>query len=181
MLYRVSPEPVRAFEPNRILKITPDFLDNVVRQVIEAGFDLLSMDEVLERLAARRSARPFACFTLVDGYRDNLEYALPVFKRYGAPFTVYVPTDYMDGTGGLWWLTLKRAIEASDSFRVMIDGAERRFDTATVAAKDFAYAEIYWRLRRIPEEPSRKAIAKIAADCGLHADALCRELTMNWD
>jgi peptidoglycan/xylan/chitin deacetylase (PgdA/CDA1 family) len=117
MLYRVSPEPVRAFEPNRILKITPDFLDNVVRQVIEAGFDLLSMDEVLERLAARRSARPFACFTLVDGYRDNLEYALPVFKRYGAPFTVYVPTDYMDGTGGLWWLTLKRAIEASDCIR----------------------------------------------------------------
>ncbi len=119
MLHRVSPEPVRAFEPNRILKITPDFLDNVVRRAIEAGIDLLSMDEVPERLAARRSARPFACFTLVDGYRDNLEYALPIFKRYGARFTVYVPTDYMDGKGDLWWLTLKHAIEASDSIRVM--------------------------------------------------------------
>jgi peptidoglycan/xylan/chitin deacetylase (PgdA/CDA1 family) len=138
MLHRVSPEPVRAFEANRILKITPDFLDNVVRQVIKAGFDLLSMDVVTERLAARRSGRPFACFTLDDGYRDNLEYELPVFKRYGAPFTFYVATDYMDGKGDLCWLMLERAIEASDSIRVLMDGAERRFDTATVAAKDFA-------------------------------------------
>jgi hypothetical protein len=95
MLHRVSPEPVRAFEPNRILKITPDFLDNVVLRVIEAGIDLLSMDDVPERLAARRSARPFACFTLVDGYRDNLEYALPVFMRYGAPSrSTFRPTTW---------------------------------------------------------------------------------------
>ena len=40
MLHRVTPEPVREFEPNRILKVTPEFLDNVVRQVTEAGFDL---------------------------------------------------------------------------------------------------------------------------------------------
>lgn len=181
MLHRVTPEPVREFEPNRILKVTPEFLDNVVRQVTEAGFDLLSLDELPERLAGGPGRRPFACFTLDDGYRDNVEYALPVFKRYGAPFTVYVPTDYMDGKGDLWWLMLERVIEVSNSVSVVIEGAERQFDTQTVAAKEFAYAEIYWWLRRIPEAEARETVATLAARCGLDGDALCREMMMNWD
>lgn len=181
MLHRVTPEPVRSFEPNRILKVTPDFLDNVIRQVMEAGFDLLAIDEVPERLAHGGGKRPFAVFTLDDGYRDNLQYALPIFQRYGAPFTVYVPTDYMDGKGDLWWLMLERVIDAAHRVTVRMDGCERHFDTPTIAAKEFAYSEIYWWLRRLPEEEARGVVAQLAAARGLDGNALCRELIMNWD
>lgn len=181
MLHRVTPEPVKPFEPNRILKVTPHFLDDVIGQVVEAGFDLLSMDDVPERLARRSGQRPFAVFTLDDGYRDNLQYALPVFSRHAAPFTVYVPTDYMDGKGDLWWLMLERVIDGADRITVCMDGRERHFDTASVAGKTFAYTEIYWWLRSLPEDKARKVVAEIATARGLDGDALCREMMMNWD
>lgn len=181
MLHRVTPEPVRAFEPNRILKVTPAFLESVIRQVMEAGFDFLTMDEVPARLADMRPSRPFACFTLDDGYRDNLEHALPVFRRFGVPFTVYVPGDYADGRGDLWWLMLERVIQTSDVVNVTMNGAKRTFETATTVAKELAYEEIYWWLRAMPELDARRILAALAAERGFNSDALCRELVMDWD
>lgn len=181
MLHRVTPEPVGPFEPNRILKVTPDFLDHVLRQVIEAGFDLLSLDEIPGRLAEGPTGRPFASFTLDDGYRDNLEYALQVFKRYATPFAVYVPTDYMDGKGDLWWLMLERVIAASRTVSLTMDGVERSFVTDTVSAKEYAYREIYWWLRSISEIEARAAVGQLASRLGLDRDALCREMMMDWD
>ena len=181
MLHRVTPEPVSPFEPNRILKVTPDFLDNVLAQVIEAGFDLLSIDELPERLASGNSQRPFAVFTLDDGYRDNLHHALPVFRRYGAPFTVYVPTDYMDGKGDLWWLMLEKVIAGAERVSVRMMGCERHFDLATLAGKEVAYAEIYWWLRSLPEDEARRVVSELATAHGHDSEALCRELMMDWN
>src|SRR5437868_4105171 len=50
MLHHVTPEAPEAFSPNRILKITPEFLDQTIRQTLEAGFDILSLDEIAARL-----------------------------------------------------------------------------------------------------------------------------------
>jgi len=107
-LHHVRPEPEqsRTFAPNRILEVTPEFLDAVLDQVQEAGLDVLSLDEAARRLKEGDDRR-FACFTFDDGYRDNLEYAYPLFKRRSLPLTLYVPTDYPDGNGELWWLALE--------------------------------------------------------------------------
>ena len=64
MLHQVDPTPPQAFEPNRILKVTPSFLEDVVREVIDAGFDIIPLDQVRERLENADSEKPFACFTL---------------------------------------------------------------------------------------------------------------------
>ena len=46
MLHNVSPEAPEAFSPNRILRITPDFLDRTIRQTMEAGFvDKVMLDQ----------------------------------------------------------------------------------------------------------------------------------------
>lgn len=181
MLHRVTPEPVGEFEPNRILKVTPDFLEAVIRHVVEAGFDILALDEVPDRLADPRPQRPFACFTLDDGYRDNLQHALPVFRRNGVPLTVYVPGDYPDGRGDLWWLMLERVIAMSPAIEIAIDGQLRRIATATVEEKDRAYDEIYWSLRAMPEFDAREVVDRLARRRGLDREDLCRSHMMNWD
>src|SRR5262245_32205243 len=94
MLHQVVPEPPEEFEPNRILKVTAEFLEAVIVEVERMGFDVVSLDEAARRLGAGEHERPFACFTLDDGYRDNRDYAYPVFKRHGVPFTVYVAATY---------------------------------------------------------------------------------------
>ena len=181
MLHQVAPPTPAAFDPNRILKVTPQFLESVVRHVIGAGYEVLRLDELPERLANPDGRRPFIVFTLDDGYRDNVEHAYPVFRRYGVPFTVYVPTAYVQGQGELWWLALQHAIARLDLFDLDMDGGVRRFGVSNPAAKAQAFDEIYWWLRRMDERRARGIVNGICATAGVDQARLCRELIMNWD
>ncbi|MDX2308530.1 MAG: polysaccharide deacetylase family protein [Hyphomicrobium sp.] len=182
-LHHVSPEPARAFEPNRILKITPEFLEAVIRQVIEQGFDVIAIDDVPARLeaAAEPGQRPFAVFTFDDGYRDNRDHALPVFRKYGLPFTIYIPTDYPGGDGELWWLDLEAAIRVLDEVVVAIGGVEERNVSRTDAEKDEAFHRVYWKLRALPEVEMRAIVAELAASAGIDTRAAAADLLMTWD
>lgn len=182
MLHHVSPEGPDAFEPNRILKVTPDFLARVVDEARRQGFDIVSLDEVHRRLQSGVTRqRPFAAFTFDDGYRDNMIHAWPLLRREGVPFTIYVPTDFPDGKGFLWWLVLERVIRAADSVTLTMDGALRTFDCSSLSAKESAFDTIYWWMRALPEDRARTVVAELAAAVGIDAASLCRDLVMTWD
>lgn len=91
-LHQVRPEPPEPFAPNRILSVTPEFLDSVILRIRAAGLDIVDLDEAVTRLRSETAGRRFACITLDDGYLDNLEYACPVLERHQAPATIYVTT-----------------------------------------------------------------------------------------
>jgi peptidoglycan/xylan/chitin deacetylase (PgdA/CDA1 family) len=191
MLHHVAPEPTAQFSQNRILTITPDFLETAIGHVIEAGFDIVSLDEACARMAAtdgnggERAApqqdRPFACFTLDDGYRDNRDYAYPIFKSYGAPFTVYVASDFADGRGELWWLTLEDVVRAADCLTVEIEGRPRTFQCRDEVERTKAFDAVYWWLRTKPDADVREFVRQLAEAHGIDPLARCRELVMNWD
>ena len=181
MLHQVTPEAARDFEPNRILRVTPDFLESVILQVREAGFDIIGMDAVPERLNGPQPKRPFAVFTLDDGYKDNRAFAYPVFKKHEAPFTIYVASDFADGGGDLWWLTLEESLRRLDNVTLEMDGVRKSFALGTADEKDAAFDTVYWWLRSIPEDRARAITHRLARDAGLDPFAFCRELVMGWD
>lgn len=180
-LHNVRPEPPQAFEPNRILKVTPSFLEATIKVAQKAGYDIVSLDEAARRLKSPEPTRPFACFTFDDGYRDNRDFAYPIFKKHNLPFAIYVPTAYADGEGDLWWFVLETAIRKTDRLSVTLDGVARVFDTRTPEAKDRAFSEIYWPLRQKPESELRATVQRIAETVGYDPSALCRDLIMDWD
>ena len=110
MLHHVRPRRDEAFQPNHHLEVEPEFLRAMLAHLRNLDVDIVTMDEVHQRLQARNFARRFACFTLDDGYRDNRDYALPVMREYDAPLTVYVTSDFAESTGRLWWVALETAI-----------------------------------------------------------------------
>lgn len=181
MLHHVTPEAPRDFEPNGILKVTPDFLETVLIHVRDAGFEFIAMDDVPDRLTNPRGRRPFAAFTLDDGYKDNRDHAFALFKRYGVPLTIYVPSDFGDGKGNLWWLVLEEAIRRAASFEIDMDGDVRKFSLVTAAEKTSAFNDIYWWLRSLPEDRARAITQRLARESGFDAVNLCRDLIMNWD
>ena len=122
MLHHVTPDQPRDFEPNGILKVTPAFLESVIGEVRASGFEIIALDDVKARLATPEPKKPFAVFTLDDGYKDNRDHAYPVFKRHNVPFTIYVPAAYADGEGDLWWLVLEEALRRLSSVEVDRDG-----------------------------------------------------------
>jgi peptidoglycan/xylan/chitin deacetylase (PgdA/CDA1 family) len=180
-LHHVRPPRRDRFQPNRLLEITPRFLTRVVKYLRRSKLDLVSLDEMHRRLNDRDFSRRFVCLTFDDGYRDTLQYAYPILKEAEVPFAVYVPTSFPDRLGELWWLVLEAAIARNDHISLHINGRNRTFDCATVAAKRALYEEIYWWLRRLPtEDELRSVIHYLAAFYQVDIAAFCDELCMSW-
>ena len=181
-LHHVRPEPEapRDFAPNRILEVAPQFLDAVLDQVQEAGLDVISLDQAVQRLKEGDDRR-FVCFTFDDGYRDNLEYAYPLFKRRDLPLTLYVPADYPDGTGELWWLALEEIVARADEIELCRNGALWRLPASTPAEKTRAYEEIYWWLRMIDEATQRRVVRALAERYDIDMAVDCAKHMMDWD
>jgi len=181
MLHHVRPEGAEDFEPNRILKITPDFLNTVINQVQEAGIDIVSLDELQWRMTEGDFDRPFATFTFDDGYRDNAEFAHPIFKKHNLPFSIYVPSDFPDGKGELWWLALEKVLRDTDQIRVNMGGHSQQFNCSTPAEKDRAFHNIYWWLRGQQEVDARRWVRELCRGIGFDPAVIGDELLMGWD
>ncbi|MBS0242299.1 MAG: polysaccharide deacetylase family protein [Proteobacteria bacterium] len=179
-LHRVRPA-TEGFGPNRILEISPEFLDETIRLVLDRGFEVLSLDDVHARLVEGDFDRPFACFTFDDGYRDNREFAYPIFRRYRLPMAVYVPTDFADGFGDLWWLKLEMALAALERLSINLGGSRHELPLETVEQKDYAFEQIYWSLRDMAERDARRLVDELCSSHGVATDTLCRDLIMDWD
>jgi peptidoglycan/xylan/chitin deacetylase (PgdA/CDA1 family) len=181
MLHHVRPDKPGSFEPECVRTVTPDFLDQVIRQVRNSGFEVISLDAAHFRLTEGEYRQPFVCFTFDNGFRDNLDYAYPIFKRYDLPFAVYVATDYPDNRGDLWWVALERVVTAVNALVVKIDGASQRLKCGTPAEKSAAFETLYEWLRRIDEDDARSQVRELCAGAGVQARGLCGEQMMTWD
>ena len=135
MLHHVRPPQEDAFQPNRHLEVSPDFLRATLCHLRAHDIDIVSMDELHERLAQGRFTRRFAAFTLDDGYRDNRDFALPLLREFGAPATIYVASDFAEGTGQPWWIALEAVIAKVNHIKVQIGRAALRLDATTAPAK----------------------------------------------
>ncbi|MEJ2107797.1 MAG: polysaccharide deacetylase family protein [Acidiferrobacteraceae bacterium] len=58
---------------------------------------VISLEEAVEELSTG-VRKPGVVVTFDDGYRDNLEYALPVLTRLAIPATIFITTQFCDGT-----------------------------------------------------------------------------------
>jgi len=182
MLHHVRPARRDAFQPNQLLEVTPEFLDQTVAWLREQKIDIISLDEMHRRLTERDFGRRFACITLDDGYRDNKEWAYPIFKRYEAPFTIFVPTSFPERAGKLWWVALELAIARNEKVTLRLEEADETFACATPAQKHEAYNTIYWRLRDLSDEAEiHTRIDALAARAGIDMAPLRDELCMTWD
>src|ERR1700730_211083 len=139
MLHHVRPPRDDDFQPHRHLEVTPQFLRTTLAHLKSRDIDIVTMDEMHDRLQNKNFARRFACFTFDDGYRDNRDHALPVMREFAAPFTVYVASDFAEGTGRLWWTALEMAIARAASIEVTMDGTAVRLDASTNSAKQAAF------------------------------------------
>jgi peptidoglycan/xylan/chitin deacetylase (PgdA/CDA1 family) len=182
MLHHVRPGRADEFQPNQLLEVTPEFLEQTVSWLREQTIDIVSLDEMHRRLNERDFGRRFACITLDDGYRDNKDFAYPIFKRYEAPFAIFVPTSFPERTGRLWWLALELVIARNDAIVFRLGKEEEAASCATAREKSELYHRIYWRLRGLSEEDEIHAwVDALAARYGIDMRPLRAELCMDWD
>ncbi len=180
-MHRIVPAAPADFSPNAILQITPLFLEYVILRVRELGLEIISLDEAITRIEAPEVAPKFVVFTFDDAYRDNLVHALPVLKRRKCPFTLYVPTAFVDGVGEVWWQALEDIIARQDAMALADDMGEIHYhDTKTLGQKQAMYKRIYFQMRQMPEDKRLELMRELAQRYGLDLEKHCRSLIMDW-
>lgn len=171
-LHHVRPAPAQGFAPNGLLEITPDFLDQTLTLIRAEGYEIVTLDEALARLAEPQPGRFFVALTFDDGYRDNLDHAWPVLAKHQAPWTLYVAPGFAERTARLWWLELEEAIRTLP--RISLDLPDGRFEApaGSDAEKQAAFERLYWRLRTGPEAILLTAISDLGRQAGIDPAAL---------
>ena len=165
-----------------ILKITPEFLESVIVQVREAGFDFIWPGRCARAAQVPRRSRPFAVFTLDDGYKDNRDFAYPVFKRHGVPFTIYVASDFADGSGDL--VVAEHSTKPCAGLNTVtldMNGARKRFRCARRSKKMRRSKRFTGGCGPCRRMRARAITHRLAREAGFDPRAFCRDLVMDWD
>src|SRR6266545_1084315 len=84
-----------------------DLFEYSLNWLRQEGWEIVSLETCLERLATDPRPCRYAVLTFDDGYRDNVSTALPILERNNAPFMMYVPTGAQTRTLQSWWLGLR--------------------------------------------------------------------------
>jgi peptidoglycan/xylan/chitin deacetylase (PgdA/CDA1 family) len=70
---------------------------------LKDGFSVLPLDEIVARQERGAPLPPRACaISFDDGWRDNLEHALPALTRHALPATIFVVTERVGSQGAFW-------------------------------------------------------------------------------
>jgi len=182
MLHHVRPGLDAEFQPNRHLEVEPEFLRATLQHLRNLDIDFVTMDEAHARLAQGNFSRRFACFTFDDGYRNNRDVALPVMREFDAPLTVYVASDFAEGTGRLWWVALEKVIAKASAIEIPFRGNVTRLDASTPAAKQAAFDRAHDWLRALPgEHDQQREISTLCTRHEVDEAAIARDLCMSWD
>lgn len=103
MYHRVLPADVRRRTGSHPGYIVSDTTFARQMAYLKRHFTVLSEQEFVAHLDAGRPFPEGACLiTFDDGWRDNLEHALPVLRAQGLPAVVYLPVNFI-GTRRVFW------------------------------------------------------------------------------
>lgn len=179
-LHHVRPKFTRPFHPNDLLEVTPEFLDDALATLKASGYDFIRIEDIPDRLASK-STRPFACFTLDDGNRNNKTEAAPVFTRHGAPFTIFITKGFIEGTRSLWWETLEALLNKTPAIDFDFGIGPEPVPAATPAQKLAAYRRITDFVSTADEAHAVEQLDAEARRHGVDPLSITRHLTMRAD
>jgi peptidoglycan/xylan/chitin deacetylase (PgdA/CDA1 family) len=132
---------------------------------------------------ALREGRPLprraVALTFDDGYRDNLELALPVLRDLGLPATFYLVPGILEGDVDPWWERLGWAFARARAERVVFEGSA--LDLGSARARGASLERVEPLLKSRDETARQAAVAELVdalAPAGAYRPA---DLFMDWD
>jgi peptidoglycan/xylan/chitin deacetylase (PgdA/CDA1 family) len=141
--------------------------------------NVVALDRALDDLAAGRPLPPRAvAVTFDDGYRDNLEQAVPLLEELGIPATIFLVSGVLDRSVVPWWERLGHAFAVSTRAELEWDGTTWPVAGSAGPSSRDAIAE---RLKQLMQDERSAAVDDIADRLGDHDQAATSDLFLDWD
>ncbi|MCO6439774.1 MAG: polysaccharide deacetylase family protein [Nitrococcus mobilis] len=151
--------------------LQPGIVDRAVfdRQMwgVSRFFRVLPLAEAVNRLRDGTLPRRALCVTFDDGYRDNVDIALPILRRHGVHATFFIATGFLDG-GCMWNDRVIEAVRSLSGDKLdLTEFTGQRFDLpADLRARGSVLQAILRAIKHLPFAQREAAVALIERQAG---------------
>ncbi|MDQ6436950.1 polysaccharide deacetylase family protein [Mesorhizobium sp. LHD-90] len=180
-LHHVRPHRAEAFLPNALLSVTPEFLEQAILAAKQAGLSPVPLEDLPGLLADPSDRRRFVSFTLDDGYRNNAEFAAPVFRKLGVPYTIFLTEGFVERTRSLWWETAEALLRKTSLLRFDFGQGDAELSLNTATEKLAAFGRISRLVASDEEDSAVEHLDRAARAHGIDPLGITAELTMDTD
>ena len=178
-LHHVRPIEARTYDPNALLSVTPQFLDEAILAALDSGLVPVALEDLPALLADPSDKRRFVSFTLDDGYRDNADHAAPVFRRHGVPYTIFITKGFVERTRSLWWETAEELTAKIATMPFDFGGGVETVAMRTPVEKTAAFRRISAFIQTGDEDARIAALDEVARAQGIEPLAITDRLIMD--
>jgi peptidoglycan/xylan/chitin deacetylase (PgdA/CDA1 family) len=118
---------------------------------IKSWFNVLPLDQAVDRLHAGALPARAAAITFDDGYADNATIAATILRRHGLPATVFVAPGYLDG-GCMWNDLVIEAVRNCRAEQLDLTGTGMgRYPLSSVLDRRRAAGALLGQLKYLPQ------------------------------
>jgi peptidoglycan/xylan/chitin deacetylase (PgdA/CDA1 family) len=153
--------------------------------VLDRRIQVLSLAELVRRLADGRPLGRAVVLTFDDGYADNLLVAKPLLERHGMSATVFVVTGHTGAGRELWSDELARILLTGDdlpeSLELEVEGRRHRFGLGARKARLALYHEVWRLLVVLPADVQRAALDRVRDWAGMPSAVRPSRRTLTFD
>jgi peptidoglycan/xylan/chitin deacetylase (PgdA/CDA1 family) len=178
-LHHVRPAQAEAFQPNALLSVTPQFLDQAIEIALGEGLVPVALEDLPDLLADPNDSRRFVCFTLDDGYRNNAEHAAPVFRKHGVPYTIFICKGFVERSRSLWWETAEALARDKAALEFDFGNGAEALAMRDVAGKQAAFERISSFVQTVEEDEAVARLDAAARENGIEPLKIVERLVMD--
>src|SRR5215510_7370966 len=136
---------------------------------LAAHYTLVPLSRLAGCLRKREIPPRLAAITIDDGYRDAYEIAFPILRKYCAPATVFIVTEFVEGATWLWTDKARYlAGEAAErAFEIGIGGRDLRLELNGAASRAVAAGLINAALKPLSEDARDALVERLSFELGV--------------
>lgn len=137
---------------------------------LQSHFRIVSLKDLVKTwIRSPRQARGMLAITFDDGYQNIFRVAWSILQKYNVPFTVFLPTDFIDQQIPLWVDRLEFAIGKTKNAKLQITLNKNDFFFPLGTREEKIQADTVIRdyAKSIPDIKRQRLVEEVVKKCGM--------------
>jgi peptidoglycan/xylan/chitin deacetylase (PgdA/CDA1 family) len=166
------------FFPNIDLCLRDDYFEEHIKYISQVA-SIVSLNEIVSNISTKKRTKHLVGISFDDGYRDNLELALPILEKYNVPATIFIASGFADRISPLWWEELGFILTHANELSFHWKDNKYHFKLHNDNSKCCAYLELNRLFKKISVADQKKLLEVLRPQCPVVFNY--EDLLLNWD
>ncbi len=173
LFHRVSEEKDAMWPPMK-----PSLFSAIIRHITR-HYSVVSLENCLADPGAFKSRKKIATVLFDDGYKDNIECAAPILKKYNCPASFYVVTDCINRNIPTWTYIIDHIFQNTEKEKLELDLDFVPEKLKTISLNDMTARDVKPWLKKLSNPQRLLVLGSIQGQC--NDVQIARDKMMNWD